>query len=463
MAAFQELNSLDRLFHAIDFAWRMNDLPGVDIWTHLECRGRIDQAGFRKALAGLQRRYPTTIGRLEHSTLLRRAFWIVDRSSTEGVQVPLSIEVTSENRQQHIDELFNSRIDWTRNPPFLVYLVSSTDGNDAVVFRWPHFFADARGGVTLIEELARLYDETVEPSAVETAGDETRSDAGAFGEAAVERASGQTQVAPPLAWWVRNARRHGNVQRRVLRLPIGKVVKQKRMRLEIRRLSESETHGVLAAAMQVCGFARLADFVRACAIRALHEEIGGANTDGQSCYSTMHLIEGRKRRDPGPVCHNLFAAVPVFVPAEIANDRRAVGDHIQAVALAAAQAGQARHNWRRLGWLARVPTPLLARILSANLKGSGRWLPVGLTNAPSMPLGFMGPLSKARSHFCGAELTNIFGVRPASYQAGFAINANYAQGRFNIAAAYFQPRISEEQITRLVQRFAELLQTPGDR
>lgn len=463
MASYQELNSLDRLFHAIDCAWRMNDLPGVDIWIHLECRGRIDQDGFRKALAGLRRRYPTTNGRLKYPTLLRRAGWILDRSTTEAVQVPLCIEVTSADRQRHIDELFNSRIDWTRNPPFLVYLVTGTDGSDAVVFRWPHFFADARGGVTLIEELARLYDEAVEPSAVQTAGDETRSDAGSFGEAAIERASGKTQGAPPIAWWARNARRGGNMQRSVLRLPRGQGTKQERMRLVVRRLDEGQTEDVLAAAMRVCGFARLADFVRACAIRALHEEIGGAIADGPSCYSTMHLIEGRKRRDPGPVCHNLFAAVPVFIPVEIANDRRAVADHIQAMALAATQAGKARDNWRRLGRLARVPTPLLARILSANLKKSGRWLPVGLTNAPSMPLGFMGPLSKARSHFCGAELINIFGVRPASYQAGFAINANYAQGRFNIAAAYFQPRISEDQITRLVQRFTELLQMPGDR
>lgn len=382
------------------------------------------------------------------------------------MQWPQRIEVTAENRPHRINELFNSRVDWEQNPPFLAYLISNTDGDDAALFRWPHFFADARGGVTLIEELARLYDERIEPRAVESADDEIRQDVGMFGKAENARAADVPTEGPRYAWWIRKlwnvtARSEGpnrDAARRVVRLATGAPAIRESMRLDVRRFTESQTEDVLAAAMRVCGFARLADFVRACAIRALHEQVGGPGPD--ACYSTMHLIEGRKRRDPGPVCHNLFAAIPVLVPAAIAGDRRAVADHIQAVAVATAGSRRAYIRWRKLAWLARVPALILARLFAANLRGGGGWLPLGLTTAPSMPLGFMGPLTKTRSEFCGAKLKNIFGVRPASFQAGFAINVNYAQGRMNIATSYFEPRVSREQIGRLIDRFAELLRTP---
>ncbi len=153
---FQEFNPLDRLFLAIDGAWQRCGLPGVDIWIQLECRGRIDRPGFRRALAGLHRRYPATDGRLVAGTLFRRGGWELRKEQIEKCRWPQGVEVTAVKQREKFEELFNSRIDWSQHSPFAAHLFSSTDGNDVVLFRWPHFFADARGGVTLIEELARL-------------------------------------------------------------------------------------------------------------------------------------------------------------------------------------------------------------------------------------------------------------------------------------------------------------------
>jgi hypothetical protein len=433
-------NPLDRLFFAIDDAWRRCGLPGVDIWIHVECVGRIDIDGMRAALRALWRLYPATCSRLERSGWSGAPRWRLEAPAGEPELVVLTC-ATAKESQARVEEEFATRIDWADRPPMRLYVLHEQSGDDRVLVRWPHAFADARGGVTLIEELARLYDERPELATLASAGDELRRDAGIL-----ERETGG-QVS-------RAVRRARPTEIRWTSAP--PQVGREKVALELRRLNGDQTAAVRAAALRVCGVARLSDYLRASAICALHkilDEPGGA---GQA-YSTVQLIDNRRKRDRGPVCHNLFSALPIFVPCEQAGDRRAVADVIQQAAAEALASGQMQRTWRRLKQVSLVPTALLARLLARSLRGGRRWLPLGLANAPTLPLGFMGPLATPRTTFCGAGLRNILGVRPPSVQAGFAINVNTAQERINIAASFFEPRIERTAMARYLDRYVELL------
>ncbi|MBI5864757.1 MAG: hypothetical protein HZB38_09660 [Planctomycetes bacterium] len=441
MAHAHRPNALDRIFFAIDEAWRRCSLPGVDIWILLECDGAIDMKGLSTALRALQRCYPAAAARLHPPGWLGFPRWDFRDDPPAAFHADAG-RADSGADFGWLEELLRSRLDWSVHAPFQIYRFTSDTG-DRLLFRWPHAFADARGGVTLIEELARLYDEQTPCERATSVEDELREDAGNLSRKEVSAA------APVQAKPRRSIRAVRLVDAAAGKPPA-------RMGVEIRRLSVAQAAAVREASLRVCGVARFADFIRSSAIRALHELVGqpaGPNLG----YSSMHLIDQRRKRDSGPVCHNVFSAVPVWVDAAIAADRRASADAVADALRDSLADGSARRQWRRMGWLSRIPTGLLACAFARSLRSATSFLPEGLANAPSVPLGFMGPLARPRTTFCGAKLVNILGLRPASWHAGFAINVNAAQDRMNIAAAFFEPHVPRARISALLDRYVELL------
>src|SRR5690606_28712256 len=108
--------------------------------------------------------------------------------------------------------------------------------------------------------------------------------------------------------------------------------------LAVRRLDSSEAAALRDAALRTCGFGRVADFVRAAGLCAAHETLGSRSA-AAGWYSTLHLVDNRRRRDPGPVCHNVFSTLPVYVPCELAGDRAATADLIRDQTAAALASG----------------------------------------------------------------------------------------------------------------------------
>ena len=438
--AFHMPNPLDRVFLAIDEAWRRCGLPGVDIWIHIECDGRVDLAGMRVALRGLARLYPAISSRLDPGGWLRAPRWRMT-NPIEDPPVEVISAADADDAQRWVESAFCTRIDWMRSAPLRLYVLRQPTGDDCVLTRWSHAFADARGGVTLIEELARLYDEKPAIDGLRSLGDELRCDSGVLDRRPAGPASRPSRTRPRAEIrWKQNPPAIG----------------RERVALEIRRLDPAQTAVVRQAALRICGVARLGDYLRASAICAMHD-VARCPDSPDAVYSTVQLIDNRAKRDRGPVCHNLFSAIPVYVPCSTAHDRRKAADVFQQAAADAIASGQMQRAWRRLERFSRIPTGVLAGILAGSLRSGRRWLPLGLANAPTLPLGFMGPLSSPRATFCGASLRNILGVRPPSVQAGFAINVNYAQERINIAASFFEPRIARAEMVEFLDRYVTCL------
>ncbi|RMF72311.1 MAG: hypothetical protein D6744_16990, partial [Planctomycetota bacterium] len=307
--ALVRFNPLDTLLYAADERRRAAGEPGGDIHLYLECEGEIDAAGLGDALRALWRTFPVTAARLHRARFTRRPAWRLPESpdSLPPIESALTISRVAGGHAgvgAAMEKLLAGRVDWTQRPPLQIYVLRGASNGDTVVMRWPHFLMDARGGATLLEELAALYASRGRRAAARSQGDELRRDFGALrpaglGEAlrALRTAGRDGQSAPELRLCEEAPSRDS----------------QWRLRLRVLRFSPDEAAEIRANALRVCGFARLADFLRAAGIVALHRTVAPP-PDERGTYTTLHLIDNRRRRDPGPVCHNVFSVIPVRIP-----------------------------------------------------------------------------------------------------------------------------------------------------
>ena len=450
MAAQVPLNPLDLLLYAADEARRLAGAPGGDIHLYLECDGQIDVEGLRDALRALWRRYPVTAARLHQARWTQRPAWRLtddDEISTDAaITVQFLENASADGLQRATETLLAGRVNWTQRPPLQLHVLRGAADGDTVVMRWPHFLMDARGGAALLEELAALCESRGRRAGAASAGDEKRRDFGTLEPAgtiemlrALRRAS-----RPPVGW--RDLRLCGEFDDAVTHT----------LRVQVLRFSSEAAAEIRAAALRVCGFARLADFLRAAAIQALHRTIA-PKLDATSGYSTLHLIDNRRRRDPGPVCHNIFSTSPVHIPATEADDIRRVADHIRDASSNALHSRDMAVRLALLGWMARLPMRWLTEFRRRPIKSRHPSLPIGLARPPSLPLGFMGPLAHATERFCGARLRNLFGVQAPAPRGGYAVNVNAAQERMNVAVTYYEPLVDRARVAAFLGAYRHAL------
>jgi hypothetical protein len=305
----------------------------------------------------------------------------------------------------------------------------------------------------VIEELERLYQEKPDLRSLNSAGDELRDDVTRLisGFSALERARlvfGQARGDQPPNW-------------RDAQLAQGPVVNDGRgLHYTVRCLSPEQTTALRDNALRVCGFARLGDFVRACAIQALDRVVPRPQPRGAG-YSTRQLIDARKRRQRAPVCHNFFSALPIYVPAAIASDRRATADVISESTVRMLSAGLVARRFAALQIMSRLPPSALALILARSLTADGRSAPgEGLGTSPSLPLGFIGSFTRPMPTFCGAKLLGVYGVGAIWPQEGFALNLNTPNDRLYITGTYFEPRVTADAMNSLLDHFVAALLDP---
>lgn len=450
MTRYQEPNPLDLYFFAADQAMRRVGLPGTNIHLCLELNGHLDVDGLKRAVQALWRVYPATGSRLERSSITGRPRWRLGAPPADASCVVRVCEFAAAREVDihgRIEALLNEPIDLRGLPPVRFVVFRGHSEGDRLVARWPHPLMDGRGGVTLLEELNRLHRESTDFRSCVTAGDESRRD---FAELVREaplvlkprEVLSSTANLRPQRW--RTARLSDGI-------PLDRLGA---VRFMLRRLTPEQTRTAKEISLRVCGFARFGDFVRACAIRAL-DRVMPRPLPSDAGYCTLNLIDLRKRRQIAPVCRNLTNALPMYIPAHIAQDRKAVAD------LARDQMAtmlQSRTMLLRLATVHRftfLPTSLLVNVLHHGLMATGlKGLPSGMGNAPSLPLGLIGSFSKGMPTFCGAELTNIYGLRPVPFQTGISVDVNEAQDRINVAAMYYEPAISTTRMAGFLDDFA---------
>ena len=459
MAGYQNLNPLDYMFYVGDVLRRRVGMPGVNILLLLELGGRLDVEGFNQAVRGMHRLYPATTASLHRSKIIGKPRWLLGRRCDDPAQwleIRAAESTQGESLHQHAEDLLHTPLDCTSKPPVQFVLLRGHSGTDALAMRWPHFFMDARGGMILLEELQRLYEEQVDPETLESLGDENREDVEEMlrsmkRPARMRAVIGGSGAAQPS-------------DGRMLRLGEGQLDYDVRnLHYVLRTLDAEQAQGVKDAALRVCGFARMGDFVRACGIQALHRTIRPAERT-RNGYLTMQLVDNRKRRQRGPVCHNFFSALPVFVPASTADDRKATADLIAAATGEALSAGVITQRYAAMDQLRQLPPSVLVGLTQRGIRsGPESFLGKSLAKAPSLPMGFMGSFTRPMSIFCGAPWENVYGMGVILPHEGFGLNLTTPNdpNRLNITATYFEPNVTKGKIETFLDYFTYALGNTG--
>jgi hypothetical protein len=455
---YQQLNPLDHMFFVGNEVRRRLGLPGINVLILLELGGTLDLEGFQRALEGVYRLYPATGGRLERSFLSGRPRWRLDAEPDlrRAVRVQHLQQPTPQDLHRETEQLLRSPLDVARGPLLQFHLWRGLATGDVLAMRWPHALMDARGGMIVLEEIQRLHEEQPDPAALHSAGDELRDDVG--------------ELLADLSAWARLRALFSGAEGALppewvdARLAAGPVVNDGRgLHYLVRHLDAEQARQVRDTSMRVCGFARLGDFVRASAIRALHRTIRRP-LPPHAGYSTRQLVDNRKRRQRAPVCHNFFSALPVYVPAAIADDRRATADVISESTAQALASGLIARRYAAMERMSRVPVRIMAGLMERALRADPRSrLARGLGNSPSLPMGFMGSFSRALPTFCGAEWRDVYGVGVILPHEGFGLNLTTPNDpdRLNVTATYFEPRVTRAVMSSFLDRFLEALMDPG--
>lgn len=425
-------------------------LPGTSIHLCLELTGQVDLDGLRRAALAMCRVYPAVGSRLEQSSVTGNPRWRFDPSLADPHELVTVQELTAATESDihdRIESLLNNPIDLHRPPPFRLVLLRGLPQGDRLVARWTHTLMDGRGGVTLLEEIDRLYRESSDPASCVSAGDELRDD---FAELI---RNAPLVLAPRDFLDASGGLRPANW--RTARLTEGLSLDQLgSARFMLRRLSPEQTRLAKECSLRVCGFARFGDFVRSCAIRAL-DRVMPRPLPPDAGYCTLNLIDHRKRRQSAPVCRNLTNALPMYIPASMAADRKAVADLARDQMATLLQSEVMLRRLAAAHRIAFIPSSVLVRVLSVGLSGRRiNRLPAGMGNAPSLPLGLIGSFSRRLPTFCGAELTNIYGLRPVPFQTGISVDVNEAQDRINIAAMYYEAAVSTPKMAGFLDDLA---------
>lgn len=453
MICYQRPNPLDFYFFAADQAMRRIGLPGTSIHLCLELKGRVDVDGLRRALSAIYRLYPAAGARLERSAITGNPRWRLDAAPPDPAGAVTLIELPGANDaavHDRIEALLNEPIDAERLPPLRFVIIRGQPEGDRLIARWTHALMDGRGGVTLVEELDRLYRESPDPDTCVSVGDELRDD---FGDlirkaplvlAPGDFLDGSCGLRP--AQW------------RTARLTDGLTLNRLgSARFMLRRLTPEQTRRAKEVSLRVCGIARFGDFTRACAIRAL-DRVMPRPLPPNAGYCTLNLIDHRKRRQIAPVCRNLTSALPMYVPATVAPDRKAVADLARDQMARLIESGTILRRLAVAHRIAFIPAGALINVLQRGLSAAAmNRLASGMGNAPSLPLGLIGSFSRKMPTFCGAELTNIFGLRPVPFQTGISVDVNEAQERINVAGMYYEAAIGTERMAGFLDDFVNSL------
>ncbi|MFQ5807699.1 MAG: hypothetical protein ACE5I3_14735, partial [Phycisphaerae bacterium] len=360
LARYQYPNPLDLMFFAADAAARRMGLPGIYIHAVFDLRGRLDVGAFERALAALYRLYPTVGARRELSALTGRPRWRLDATPVDParvVQVHAVVPATQERLRRQIEDLVATQVDSLSPQPVRFHVFRGLAGGDVLVMRWPHALMDARGGTLVLEEIDRLYREAPDPKTLRSAGDERRNDY----EQLLARTPRVRRAKMILDWMTTSRAREAEA------VQLGQSPASARVgrpRYILRHLTPEQTRQIRDNALRVCGFGRFGDFLRACAIRALHA-IRPEPVAPEALYTTLNLINNRKRRQRGPVCWNLTSALPIAVPAGLADDRRLVAELIREQMVGHLASETALRGLASLSMLMRVPTAVAAAAIHA--------------------------------------------------------------------------------------------------
>jgi len=453
MARFAELNPQDRVFFAYDRALRRLGMPGIHIQVHLDMIGPIDVEGLKRTLLAIYRLYPAVGSRLDCHAVTGTPRWRLDSPLPDLDRVvrvhPLN-PPTEEEWIRRGEDLLHEPMDLVTLPPVQFHVFRGLPDGDRVIIRWPHAFMDIRGMILLAEDIDRIYRQKPDLASIQPAGDEDRRDFEGLIAAPTllsqiklltQRRGGGRSILARDRWLPANH----------VRRPIGRIRHIKRF------FSAEQTRQTQEASLRVCGFAQYGDFVRASALRALHRAMPSPPREGDT-FSTLNVLDHRKRRQRAPVCHNLFSGLLLRVPANMVEDRKAVADLLRQQTEQIVSGDGIRRHLAMVKLISKLPPALLTEAMYQNMNPERESaLPVAFGTPPSLQVGFSADAPSLLPTFCGANKAYTYGLGIPPPVSGFAIDLNLIHGQLHVTSTFLESRIQVATMQRLMDDFAAAL------
>ncbi len=404
-------------------------------------RGRIDEAGLRRAWEAVGRRYPVATYRLVRSSITGDPAWRAARVPYADAAVRFE-RLERAAAGQRAAEWLCRGIDAASEPP-VQFTIFQGERDDFLLVRCAHSLMDAGGLLALLGELERFYRQRPELESLGPAGEDPQQ---AFAEllATLDRTQRWLE---PLRVGLRRRR-----TKPVVRIPFARAGAE-RADFLVRALSVEQSDVVRARAMRDVGGFSFADYVRGCGLLALHRALGVRAPRG-AVYSTRGMLDHRRRNRAGPVFCNLFSTLAYVLPAELMEDRTAVMNQLRRQTRQMIAHGMILRRLAGIELMARLPTGVLAGFFERPLRrdaGQG-----GLLRSPSLPIGFV-PASIGSTSFCGAEIENMYGMRSLLPDTPLAVQVIEFERRLTLCATYWRPGVSREFAERLVDEMERAL------
>lgn len=444
------------MFFAADQASQRLGLSNLNIQIVLELAGQVDLDRLRRAVSVLHRVYPASAATCEYSLLRGLPRWRLDHDPPDPHVVTPVHRInrsTDEDLHRAIEGIYATAIDVTRRPGVVVHVLRGEDGRDVLLTRFAHKLMDARGATFYLEDLDKFYENDGNSGGVDCANEENRDDYARL-------LKGMT-AADRIKTLFQSSAAHGKEMQSVFHLAHPPLSRDQigTLRCLFRRLTPEQSKQIQDNAMRVCGFGRFGDYLRACAIRTFHRTVSNGG-DG-AAYTTLNLVNNRKRRERTPVCRNLTSAIPLSVPASAVEDIPRTADILRDQMLEQKSTEHGAHQFATLSLLMRTPTPIAGTFIHAGWTSRRRKRQSGVFAPPSLPLGIMGPFTRPMPTFCGEGLENYYGFATARPLPGFTIDVNITADRINICGGYYDGLIPSDTMRTLIDGTIDAALNPG--
>jgi hypothetical protein len=426
----QYLNAADRLMLVGHDGMRGIGHPGFVCQTQVLLENRVKTGALQKALHCLAQHYPVITARLRKDDR-GLPYW-------EPTGTPPDLQETMiESESDHWREsarLLEAPLDLEREAPISFHLLHKPGGRDALILRFSHVLMDGKSPEWTLRAVDECFDERGQlQKTVLVAPDALNAHLSRFPRLQRLRSAG-----------------------RVIRSQIGLPVKPVTMAppdhedwavrpfaVAVRTLDASATTRLTDQVKRVCGFPNLTPAVAASIFRAI-SRCTPHQTNNRTVYQTDCPLNLRSPGTRDPMFCNFMSFISL-------NARQLeLADRDMATRRLSAQMGDQLRRGIDLGNLQMMAVlcrfaPLLRSHIITRMK----------RRPFTLGFGFLGPVVKELTRFCGQEVENVYTFNTALSPPGITIQVNQFAGRTNLMLSYISAAVPDELAIRLLNEIVD--------
>ena len=406
--------------------------PGFVCQTQILLNGRVDVQVLRAAVEQLARRFPVATARLRRDDR-GLPYWEPTGSPPDFREMTIA---TESDRWRESARLLESPLDLERDSPISFHLLHERNGRDTVVLRFSHVLMDGKSPEWALRALDECFQDRAENATL-------RGDGGPLD--AIDAHLRQFDR------WQR-VRCAGRVIRSQVGLPVTPVTlappEQKEWCVSpfgvlVRTIDEAASAKLTDRVKRVCGFPNLTPALAASIFRAI-SQCTPHRTNDRTVYQTDCPLNLRPPGAREPMFRNFMSFVQISARQGELNDRDDATRRLSAQMRDQLRRGIDLGNLQMMAVMCRF-APLLRSHIITRMK----------RRPFTLGFGYLGPVIKELTRFCGQEVENVYTFNTALSPPGVTIQVNQFAGRLNLMLSYISSAVPDALAQRLLDEVVD--------